>query len=269
MPDLQIPITPKRERTIRYAGGDYAQPRRERLQWQLQAVARWAVGVAAAAALLVGGTWLYRGDLLRVKQIQVVGAQIIDPNAAAARAAIASESLLTLDTEGAAKRVAELPGVASARVRRVWPHSAVIEITERQGWGYWQVLGIRSVIDAQGRVVDPARPPAADAPTIYEAGVSAPLETGANVDRDTVGLVDRLMHDGTFAQLRLPPARFDFERRRGLVIRTEGGPSAVFGDSHDYEFKVAAWVALMGRVRSGQLTASDIDLRFGKELVVR
>ena len=267
MPSLRFLGGTEREPSIRYAGGKYSQPRRSSLP--LQTVARLGLAGLAAAAAIVGGTWLYRSDTFRVKQIQVVGAQIVDPNAAAAAASIANESLLSLDTGTAAKRVARLPGVASVRVHRDWPHSAVIDITERQGWGYWQILGVRSVIDAEGRAVEQARPSASDAPTIYELGAASPLQVGGAVDRDTVTLVDRLLHDGTFEQLRQKPARFEFERRRGLIIRLEAGPSVVFGDSHDYEFKIAAWAALMGRIRAGQLTASEIDLRFGKELVVR
>lgn len=267
MPNFRFPTGATREPEIRYAGGGHGRPQRSPIP--LQTVARLGLAGLAAAAAIIGSTWLYRSDTLRVKQIQVVGAQIVDPNAAAARAAIANESLLRLDTQAAAKRVAELPGVASARVHRDWPHSAVIDITERQGWGYWQILGVRSVIDAEGRAVEQARPPASDAPTVYEVGAATPLPSGGAVDRDTVALVDRLLHDGTFEQLRQKPARFEFERRRGLIIRPETGPSAVFGDSHDYEFKVAAWTALMARIRAGQLTASEIDLRFGKELVVR
>lgn len=226
-------------------------------------------GGVLTAAFAAGAITLYRSDALRVRHIEVLGTQIVDPAAAAAAAGVASDSLLTLDAAAAAARVAALPGVAQARVHRDWPQGVVLDITERQGWGYWQVLGVRSVIDAEGRVVDKARPPATGAPTIYEVGASAPLEPGATVDRDTVVVVSRLTSDGTFATLGAQPQRFDFERTRGLVVRMTSGPAAVFGDSHDYEFKVAAWAALNGRIKTGQLKASEIDLRFGKALVVR
>ncbi len=54
-----------------------------------------------------------------------------------------------------------------------------------------------------------------------------------------------------------------------VIVRVSGGPSAVFGDGRDYEYKVAAWAAMLERVRAGSLAANEIDLRFGRELVVR
>ena len=257
---------------LRYAGTPMRpqQPSRSplaRVPWTLV-----ALGLGATAVVLVlavGVLSLTRSSLFRVHEVQVVGAEIVDAKAIEAAANLTNRSLFNLGADDAAKRVQELPGVAQARVHADWPSGAVIDVSERQGWGYWQVLGFRAVIDAEGRVVDKARKPADNAPTIFQVGATQPLEPGATVDRDTVALVTRLLTDGTFMRLGLKPQRFDFEKSRGLVVRTDGGPSAVFGDSHDYEFKVAAWVATNTRVRTDRMTANEIDLRFGKELVVR
>ena len=89
------------------------------------------------------------------------------------------------------------------------------------------------------------------------------------MDTDTVALVARLQGDGTFKRLGVQPQRYEFERSRGLVVRVHGGPAAVFGDSHDYEFKVAAWVATNQRIKADRMQVNEIDLRFGRELVVR
>lgn len=257
---------------LRYAGSSMhaGQPSHNplaRVPWTLV-----ALGIGATAVVLVlavGVLSLTRSSLFRVHSVQVVGAEIVDAKAIEAAANLSNRSLLNLGADDAAKRVQELPGVAQARVHADWPSGAVIDVSERQGWGYWQVLGFRAVIDADGRVVDKARNPADNAPTIYQVGATQPLEPGATVDRDSVALVTRLITDGTFMRLGLKPQRFDFEKSRGLVVRMDGGPAAVFGDSHDYEFKVAAWVATNTRVRTDRMTANEIDLRFGKELVVR
>ncbi|MFA7297203.1 MAG: FtsQ-type POTRA domain-containing protein [Dehalococcoidia bacterium] len=257
---------------LRYAGSPVGmhQPSHNplgRVPWTLV-----ALGLGAAAVMLVlavGVLSLTRSSLFRVHEVQVLGAEIVDAKAIEAAANLGNRSLFNLGTDDAAKRVEALSGVAQARVHADWPSGAVIDVSERQGWGYWQVLGFRAVIDADGRVVDVARKPADNAPTIYQVGATQPLEPGATVDRDSVALVTRLLTDGTFMRLGLKPQRFDFEKSRGLVVRMDGGPAAVFGDSHDYEFKVAAWVAANTRVRTDRMTANEIDLRFGKELVVR
>ncbi len=62
---------------------------------------------------------------------------------------------------------------------------------------------------------------------------------------------------------------FVFRRDRGLTVVVEDGPDALFGDSHDYEFKVAAWGALLDRIEREHLDVAEIDMRFGRHLVLR
>jgi cell division protein FtsQ len=215
-------------------------------------------GLSAALFL---GWWLWSGDTFRVNTVVVLGTEIVDPNAVVAAADVQGNSMFTLDTEGVAKRIEALPGVRSVSVQRDLPRGVTIQVQEQQAWGFWQTAGIRAVIDAEGRVLEKARPPDENAPTIYEAG-GVPLRPGGSADRDTVILVTRLLSDGTFQRLGVTPQRFEFDRGSGLTIRVDGGPSAVFGDSHDYEFKVAAWAALVDQIRKQQISAGEVDLRF-------
>ena len=165
--------------------------------------------------------------------------------------------------------VAALPEVKAAIVRRDWPQGVVIAISEHEGWGYWQAGGRRVVIDAEGLVIAKGRPPAADAVTIFEIAASRPLERGDVTDRDTVVTVTQLLDDARSQQLGLVPERFEFHHDRGLVVRVAEGPDVVFGDSHNYAFKVAAWGALLNRIERERLKVSEIDLRFGRQLVLR
>src|SRR5438552_253485 len=67
--------------------------------------------VVGSTALLVGSVALYRSDLLRVQHIRVLGAQVVDANAAALASHVGHESLLRLDSAGASRRIETLPGV--------------------------------------------------------------------------------------------------------------------------------------------------------------
>lgn len=260
---------PPRRRLPRLNLGSAPRPDRIELPsmpWQV--LRAYAIGTLALVAVVAGGWWLWTGSALRVGTVIVVGTEIVDPNAVVAAAEVQGESLVTLDTGAAEQRILAIPGVEAVRVHRDWPRSAVIEVEETQGWGYWQAAGIRSLIDAEGRVLEKARPPAENAPTVYEGG-GTPLRPGMHADPDTVALVTRMLSDGTFQRLGSPPLRFEFDRARGLTVRLQGAPAAVFGDSHDYEFKVAAWAAILDRIKTEQIPAGEIDLRFGRELVVR
>ncbi|MEE8337990.1 MAG: FtsQ-type POTRA domain-containing protein [Dehalococcoidia bacterium] len=233
---------------------------------------RLALTVLVATALggsVYGASWLLLGDALRVRDVTVVGARIIDPHAASDAAALGGQSLLTLDAGAAAERVAAIPGVRAASVLRDWPRGVVIDVTEEESWGYWQAQGTRRLVSADGRVLEYARPPRDGAPTIIEVGPPHSGDVELRPDADTVRLVARLIADGAFERLRVEPEGFIFRRDRGLTILIAGGPHAVFGDSHNYEFKVASWGALLDRIEEQGLVANEIDLRFGDNLVLR
>ena len=245
-------------------------PPRRRLHIPLRRIAVTTAVPAILGGATYGSASLLTGETLRVRDVTVVGAQITDPHVIARASGLGGESLLTLDAAAAAARVAAIEGIREATVHRDWPNAVIIDVIEDQAWGYWQNGDVRRLISADGRVLGLSRPPAEGAPTIIEVGppVSAdapPLEP----DRDTVQLVARLIGDDSFKQLRVTPTGFIFRRDRGLTVLVAEGPHAVFGDSHNYEFKVAAWGALLDRIDEQRLEANEIDLRFGASLVLR
>lgn len=245
-------------------------PPRRRLHVPLLRIAVTTAVLAILGGVTYGSASLLTGETLRVRDVTVVGAQITDPHVIARASGLGGESLLTLNATAAAARVAAIEGIREATVHRDWPNAVIIDVIEDQAWGYWQNGDVRRLISADGRVLGLSRPPAEGAPTIIEVGPPAnadapPLEP----DRDTVQLVARLIGDDTFKQLRVTPAGFIFRRDRGLTVLVAEGPHAVFGDSHNYEFKVAAWGALLDRIDEQRLEANEIDLRFGASLVLR
>src|SRR5262249_8011224 len=132
-------------------------------------IGRWAAIAGVASIVVFGAWWLWTGSTFRVGTVIVLGTQVGDVNAVAAAANVQHHSIITLDTKWVASCIEGIPGVHSATVHRDWPRSVVIAVEEDQAWGYWQAAGIRSEIDAGGHVLDKARPPAPNAPTIYES----------------------------------------------------------------------------------------------------
>jgi cell division protein FtsQ len=59
-------------------------------------------------------------------------------------------SLLALDPSQVQARVESLDWVASARVRRLWPSTLVVEVERRQSYARWRENGAITVIDANG-----------------------------------------------------------------------------------------------------------------------
>lgn len=82
------------------------------------------------------------------------GAPSISPaRAAEVRAMVVPQgrqSVLSLDPRDVQARVQGLDWVASARVRRLWPSTMVVEVERRQEYAVWQEDGEVSVIDVNG-----------------------------------------------------------------------------------------------------------------------
>ena len=233
---------------------------------------RWFRAVAAVSifgALAYGGAWLYLSDSLRVRQVSITGIEIVDAYAVAAAADLDADSMLTADLAGATARIEALPGVGSATVARDWPQGITISIVEQQGWGYWQAAGQRVMVDKTGHALVLARPPAPHAPTIIDIAAPADLTNGIDVDSDTVQLVARLLEDGAFEALDVQPSGYVFRRDRGLTVVIDDAPDAVFGDSTNYAFKVSTWSALLDQLAAEELYVAEIDLRFGRNVVLR
>jgi cell division protein FtsQ len=228
-------------------------------------IARAVVLVAGALVVAFGARWLIYGDALRVHNVQLAGIQVADPLAISDAARVTNRTLLTVDRGKVAAAVAQVPGVKSAVVRRDWPHTIVIEVTEHQGWGYWETAGQRLLLDSDGLVLGFARQPAGPAPVIFDDSTA----TDAAPDADAVRLVRRLLDGSSFSVLRVTPTGFEFRRDRGLTVHVASGPSAIFGDSNNFDFKVATWGALLDKVESQHLAVTEIDLRFGKHVVMR
>ena len=226
--------------------------------------------LAITGGLGYGGYWLVEGPALRVQQITITGAAVTDPIAIATSAHVGKESLLFLDSGAVAERVSEdLPAVKRATVSRNWPQGVTISVSEHVGWGYWQSGGRRVVIDSEGLVIPAGRPPPADAMTIFEVAGTRALEPWDVVEPDTVTAVRQLIEDARSQRLGIEIQRFEFHADRGLVVRVAGGPDAVFGDWRNYTFKIAAWGAVLNRIEREPIEVNEIDLRFGRQLVVR
>ncbi|MDP2327840.1 MAG: FtsQ-type POTRA domain-containing protein [Dehalococcoidia bacterium] len=230
-------------------------------------------GVLVAGLLTYGTAWLLTSDALRVRQVDVVGAQVVDPAAVAAASGVGNDSMLTLNlAEVETAIAATLPAVKSVTVTREWPQGVRVEVIEHQAWGYWQVAGQLLVVDVEGHVLEASRPAPADAPTIVEVAAPRDLREGTVGDPDTVKMVARLLADGVFERNGVRATGFIFKRDRGLTVLADGAPAAVFGDSSNYEFKVQALEAVLSQLRTsdaGSPQVAEIDLRFGRNVVMR
>jgi len=232
--------------------------------------ARFALLGLMVAGICSAAVWAYRSPYLTVHEVNVVGASQLSADEVRAAAGIDGASAFTVDLEAARARVAALPKVRSATIEKHGWTGATITIEERVAWGSWQVGDARVPIDADGYVLDGVAA-AEDAPVIVEAEPEGAINAGDRMDPGAVQLAARLVDESRTAFGRDVLALI-YRRTAGLTVvlsgeDVDGKPVWVtFGDSRDYEFKVATLYVLLERVREDDLALSAIDLRFGDRL---
>lgn len=228
---------------------------------------RLALASLLGLCLFAAGLWAYHSPYLTVNNVTVRGATQIAPEQIAAASGLEGESALGLDTEGARLRVAALPKVRSVTVERKGWTSVEITVEERVAWGSWQINGVNVPIDADGYVLDGA--PAPDgSPVIVEVEPQRVVNAGDRLDPGAVGLAVRLMKESETAFGR-PVAALVYRQSSGLTAvlgaQDIDGKAlwVTFGDSRDYDYKVATLYVLLEQAKQKDLALNAVDLRFG------
>ncbi|MDP9238412.1 MAG: FtsQ-type POTRA domain-containing protein [Chloroflexota bacterium] len=232
--------------------------------------ARVAFAAAVLALLSWSAWWAYHSPWLTVQHVTISGASQVAPEQVRSAASVDNHSIFGLDLKAAQARVAALPKVRNASVRKAGRNGIAINVEERTAWGSWQMDGVNVPIDLDGYVLD--GPPApAGSPVIQEVQPQRKLNPGDRIDPGTVQLAARLVResDASFGRSVL-----------ALVYRQTAGLTAVlsgsdvddhplwvtFGDSRDYDYKVAALYMLIEQAREQELALNAVDLRFGDRL---
>lgn len=125
----------------------------------LRSAARAAVGLALAAAVVLGGWHLLAGaDLLRIREVRFAGMRHATAAELAALATVKpGDSLLTADLEALERAVARHPWVKSAEARRRLPPAVEVRVEERAA-GALVDLGGLYLVDRQAQVFKRAAP---------------------------------------------------------------------------------------------------------------
>lgn len=232
--------------------------------------ARFALAAAALLMLFSVARWAYHSSWLTVEHVQVVGTKLVTPGQIRAAAAIDGASVLGLDLKAAQARVAALPMVKSATVKKHGWNGVTIDVQERTAWGSWQMTGVKVPIDDEGYVLSgPPAPPGS--PVIIDVNPQRALKPGDRVDPGTVQLAVRLVRESVVTFGRKVEA-LAFRQDVGLIAVLSGATVddkplwVTFGDSGDYDYKVAALYVLIQQARNENLALNAVDLRFGDRL---
>ena len=185
-------------------------------------------------------------------------------------AALDGQTTFALDVDGARGRIAALPKVRNVKVTKQGWNTVSIEIEERVAWGSWQINGVNVPIDIDGYVLDGAPAPEGS-PLIVEIEPQRVINTGERLDAGALQLASRLVRESQTAFGRSVMALV-YKQNSGLTAVLSGSENddkplwVTFGDSRDYDYKVAALYVLIEQARQSDVALSVVDLRFGDRL---
>ena len=165
-------------------------------------------------------------------------------------------SLVGFDADDARARIAELPWVKTAAVRKVYPDTLEVRIEEREPFAIWQHGSELTVIERNGDAI---------APFSFGRHAVLPLVIGYGAADSAAGFVDKIRRPPELASrvkgyIRVAERRWNLRLENGVTIKLPEGR----------EDEAIAEVLRMDR-ESG-LRARDlasVDMRFADRVVVK
>lgn len=165
-------------------------------------------------------------------------------------------SLIGFDAEAARQRVASLPWIEVASVRKVYPNAIEVQVKEREPFALWQHGSELSVIEKDGRVIAP-----------FTGGSLShlPQVIGAEANTDAADFLSRVaaypaLAARVKAYVRVSERRWDLKLNNGVTVRLpEKGEDQAVADLLAYD-------------RQGGLLSRDvsaIDMRNSDRLVLQ
>ena len=220
------------------------------------------LGVIALSAIVALGRTGYNSSYLKVSQVTVLGVQQLEAAQVIEATDLIGSHILDLDRDHLVQTLEEWPLVKSATIRWKPPNQVVITLEERQPAAAWQVRDTRYIVDSDGFVLSEATP-SGPMPEICITHLDGqPLEPGKQVDAEAIRLAYKLVE--TLPQaLGMKAQRFEYLTHGGLVVVTDKGWRARFGDMDDFDFKLALWKELLAKADQLPMKPQHVDLRFG------
>jgi cell division protein FtsQ len=199
-----------------------------------------------ARAFGLGITTVEVSGVSRLSPVEVVAAAGVDGHS----------SLLFADVESLRERLKANPMIAEASVRKLYPHSLVISVTERQPFALWQKDGEVSLVAADGTPIDALRDERyVDLPLVVGEGANEKVKAFAAL-LDAQPALKPLVRAGNWVGQR----HWELQLKSGLTVKLpEADPAAA----------LARFAALMRDYKLSEKALILVDLRLPDRLVFR
>jgi cell division protein FtsQ len=232
---------------------------------------------AAVAVVVVYGVFRAAGvalnaDALTINAITIQGAnRMAEGDALAILDGLQGSSMVTADLESWRQKLLDAPWVADAKMRRVFPRTVAVVISEREPLGIGRIQNTNYLIDREGSVIDAFGPKYAE----FDLPIIDGLESRAD-DRDPseperrAALAGRALSDfqrhpelgRLVSQIKVSNAN------DAVVILKDDGVLLHTGDAH-FADRVQLYLDLSSRLHEEVPQIDSVDLRFGDNVFVK
>ena len=231
-----------------------------------QILGRLLVSGKLVSMLLLAGSlaalWaLFTSPAYSVQQIEVRGNRALGEDVVAQLSGLRGQPIWFASAANAAQGLLSSAYVEQASVELALPDKAIVTLVERQPDMRWQLGGVQYLVDSAGKVLEAAREPAPPGTLVIQdarcnTGACAGMQPNDQVDPDALELSRRLALRLP-EDLKLTPALVGWDIALGVYVKTSAGQSIVFGQTKDFERKIA----LLGYLLSDNTAFTYLDLR--------
>lgn len=208
-------------------------------QRRLRAVLPWAVAGAVLAVFGLLAWMVYGTAVLGVREVRVVGAQVVTPTEVTAAAAVPPKvPLARVDLDAVRDRVEALAPVDRAVVSRDWPGTVLVEVVERTAVAAVPVGGRFALMDDEGVAFSTVTRRPAGLP-LARLAQPGPGEINTRAALTVLSSLTDELREQLLAVSVKAPAQIELELRRGRTI--------VWGDDTESDVKARVATALLAR----------------------
>jgi cell division protein FtsQ len=233
-------------------GNRRVQPSTWPARWRWFAGAFFAVGVVIAMAAAV--SWLLDPRNLPIREVRVVGDFThLSPNSLQrVVASKATGGFFSVDVESIRQAVMRDPWVRDVSVRRIWPDSLQVLVTEQRAAAYW---GSDGLLNTAGELFHPPKasfPPAS----------SGLLHLNGPVGSEGLVMERYRQLKTWFKPLGLTVDKVSLNSRRAWTFELQGGISVIVGRGN-FDMRVQRLLTTLPRSIGPHLNEiATIDLRY-------
>jgi cell division protein FtsQ len=251
----------------------HVKPTRRRTAWALTRplVKYGLVAVVAVLGLYRGGAVVAHARVLQIDRIVVRGNERLSSgDVVAVLNGLRGESLMWADLDAWRRRLLSSPWVKDASLRRSFPSTVEVVVSERAPMGIGRLGGALYVVDESGVVVDEYGPQYADLDLPIVDGLAPAPGAPMVTDESRAQLAARVIASlrGT-ADISKRLSQVDVADVHNAAVVLSGDPAVIYVGDDRFLSRLQSYLELAEKLRERVAQIDYVDLRFDDRIYVR